>query len=230
MKKTMGITGLLACLALLSGVSQLTQAAFLMSLEDTTSSGSAVTITDNGSGDSNATADQIQFSGSVGNFVSNVSTGLFTSASDRLDLSTLATTGGAGGTLEVRITRTGLTSPAGLYRYIGFFGGSLASPGTVGYKAWIDTTDTAFGMETQLGDISDTATGGFSLASIDGMAAIASGVPYSLTLLATVTLGVDSQASFDAGLSRAVPEPATAWLFALGLLGLLRRRLQRTKG
>lgn len=105
-----------------------------------------------------------------------------------------------------------------MYQYIGALGGALN--GSVGYKAWVDTTDSAFGTETLLGDVSDNVAGGFSLDAINGQAWIASGVPYSLTLFATMTLGAGQMGSLDASLTE-VPVPAAVWLFGSGLLGLL---------
>jgi len=209
---------LLIGILLLFGLSQAAQAAFIMTVEDTTTPGSLLTISDNGLGDFNPTNDNIVFIGAVGNFSFNLDVGLYNTDPNRLHLTTTAQTiGTPGGTLEVAITKTGLTNPTALYQYVGALGGVLN--GSIGYKAFVDTTNTAFGMETLLGDISDTVSGGFSLAAINGGAAITSGVPYSLTLLATLTMGAGSTASFDAGLTE-VPVPAAVWLFGSGLLGL----------
>ncbi|WP_419585345.1 hypothetical protein [Thiolapillus sp.] len=209
---------ILACMLVMLGMGQTAQAAFMMTVEDTTAAGSALTISDNGAGDGSALTDAIVFSGAVGNFMLNVNVGAFDTDPNRLHLTTFGWTGLSGGTLEVAITKTGLTNAAALYQYIGALGGALN--GSVGYKAWVDTTDSAFGTETLLGDVSDNVAGGFSLDAINGQAWIASGVPYSLTLFATMTLGAGQMGSLDASLTE-VPVPAAVWLFGSGLLGLL---------
>ena len=215
--KMLKMEKLLAGMCLMLGMTQAAQAAFMMTVEDTTYAGSALTISDNGSGDSSALTDAIVFNDAVGNFVLNVNVGAFETDPNRLHLTTFGMTAATGGTLEVAITKTGLTNAAALYQYIGELGGALN--GSVGYQAWVDTTNTAFGTGTLLGDISDTVSGGFSLASINGNAAIASGVPYSLTLFATMTLDAAQMGSLDASLTE-VPVPAAVWLFGSGLLGL----------
>jgi len=219
--KMLKMEKLLAGMCLMLGMTQAAQAAFMMTVEDASilpAGSSKVTISDNGTGDFSALTDKIVFVGAVGNFDLSVNTGIFGTDPNRLHLSIVGNTSlTSGGTLEVAITKTGLTNATALYQYVGALGGALN--GSVGYRAWVDTTNTAFGTETLLGDISDTVSKGFSLASINGAAAITSGVPYSLTLLATMAVGANQAGSLDASLTE-VPVPAAVWLFGSGLLGL----------
>ena len=68
---------ILACMLVMLGMGQTAQAAFMMTVEDTTVAGSALTISDNGAGDGSALTDAIVFSGAVGNFMLNVNVGAF---------------------------------------------------------------------------------------------------------------------------------------------------------
>jgi len=196
------------------------------------SQGHTVTVTDNGAGDSSADDGLVLFYGSLPGWNINITSGfskpLLGSASEPiLDLASanFSSYGGASA-LEIWLTDTDF-APAPSAPTMAGIGGT--TDGTVTYRAYYDSTNTAFGTGNLLADMSFSdwafsGSAGGSLAALN---------PFSLTLYVSIlhNSALPSRiTSFDASVK--VPEPTTLALFAAGLLAIgfvARRRLAQAK-
>jgi hypothetical protein len=184
---------------------------------------SQLDIADGSALDANSLEGSITYLGSFGTFNLNVSTGtskpLIGSATEpRLDLNSVNLSGTAG-SLSILLTDTDFLGPVGDIGVSSYIGG--ATDGTVDFSTYLDDSNTAFGMDSLLTDL--TLTGNpfsgseFASLSADG--------PYSLTIATTINHeGGTSITSFNAGV--AVPEPGSLALLFSGLVALVlvRRR------
>lgn len=191
-------------------------ALLMLSLDDGLGNTASVTDTD---GDGLLT-----FTGSLGSWLANVSTGvanpLIGSPSiNALDLASVNVSGGEG-TLTIMLTNTGYDGSASRTSYLTGVGGT--TDGDVMFQSYIDTTNTAFGMGTLLNDTGIMS--GIAFSSSNGGSVMTSDL-YSLTTVATLSLsGVGDLTSFDYTIK--VPEATSLTLFGIGLFGLafIRRR------
>jgi len=183
-------------------------AAFVLTIDDLATGGTEVTELD---GDADGV---ITYSGAIGVFSVNVTTGVSKPAitgPQLLHLDNISVSGGAGN-LVISLTDTGYTgSPPGL---TGLFGGTTI--GTVDFDFLSDDANAQFGG-TSFFDPPVTPTGAFS-GSGTGTPTLTG--PYSLTIVAAISHSGSGVTSFDAEI-RAIPVPAAAWLFGSGLLGLV---------
>ncbi len=83
------------------------------------------TVTDNGAGDLNASTGVITYSGGAANFNVAVNTGISTS-SPLIDLSNVLATSTGSGSIIIKLTSTGLTSPVGGQNWLSQFTGSYS--------------------------------------------------------------------------------------------------------
>lgn len=209
-----------ACLAAFL-ISPTANAAFVMMLEDIENGGSA-TIYDGSGNDLNGVNGTITFSGVVGAFTINVTTGVSKPSigPGRLDLNSINVSSGEGGTLVVRISDTDFNGPATL-DYNAAYGGTTDQE--VAFNFYHDP------LNNELGG-NNFASGGFISSGSEDTAfagnlsgAISAASPYALTIEAIITHGSGNLAtSFNAGVSPGaeVPIPAAAWLFGSALLAM----------
>jgi hypothetical protein len=160
--------------------------------------------------DINPLAGVVTFSGNIGNFIVNVTTGLSKPViGQRLDLNSVQVTSGAGGgTMTLQVTDTGFTlSPGGLKLALGG-----TTDGSVSFSGAGDAGNAEFGAGP------GPALGPFGPGAFSGtvIAAGAGTAPYSMTLTAVIVHGTGDSTSFDAELSP-VPEPSSLVLVATGL-------------
>ena len=199
------------------GTALTANAALMLRLDDLTTAGFDVTVTDQGVGDMSTTAGVILFSGPVGSFFINVSTGvnnttLGTALIPSMDLNSInLTNGSGGGLLDVYLTDTGFTALGPALMAIGG-----VTAGKVTYSAWADASNVAFATGNPLG-ILGPFSGAFS--GTMGMVGLAaSSTPYSLTQRVSIVHTAAGATSFNATL--VVPEPGTLVLLGLALVGV----------
>jgi hypothetical protein len=188
---------------------------------------SSVTVTDGGVGDVCAAVDCVTFSGALGNYLINVSTGIgMQSTNPFLDLNSVnVTTQGNAGLLTIAMSSNGYTVPAPQFSFQ--VGGTSSLGGASSFAAYGGNSNTLFDTSQLLGSLSFPSSP-YSGTTTSSVGATAN--PYSLTVVAQLNGITPGSASFDAAIDM-VPEPATMSLLGATLLlaaGGLRRKLRNT--
>lgn len=183
-----------------------------------------VSVADGSGSDLSATPGVVVFSGSVGVFDVNVTTGLSypllgSLNAPVLDLNSVNVSSGGTGTLTVKLTSTDYTGPTSNATGTLFFGGT--TNGSIEVETFTDLGNAAFGTGSSVNDLGPYTTGAFS--GVDSDAAPTDGF-YSASIIATIVHDNPSDVtSFDAEY-RIVPEPGSFALLALGGALIARRR------
>ena len=195
-----------------------------------TNGATSVTLTDGGAGDVCAAVDCVAFSGVIGNYNVNVSTGLAQNGvNPYLDLNTLNRTSVSGaGLLTISTSANNFTAAAPQFSFQ--VGGTSSLNGAASFSAYGGNSNALFDISQQLGSTLTFGAGVSPFAGTTSSGGIgASTNPYSLTIVAAVTGVNPGVISFDAALD-AVPEPATMALLGAVLLFTasgLRRKFHR---
>jgi hypothetical protein len=205
-------------------------------------SGSTDTLCDNNidftgcthnASDQNSSLGAIVFIGSVGNWTTNVTSGLgppTLGLPGLLDLTNVSMSTASGGSpMNLLLTVTGMTgSIASVLNSIG--GTNSVAGTTITITSWLSSANTAFCHTAACGTQMTTQTlSGLSWNSTVAGNNTTPGGPYSVTLAITIdSHGQADLTSFDDYLS--IPEPATLSILGAGLLALgtgLRKKLLR---
>lgn len=191
-----------------------------------TSGVSTVTCFDAAVCDTNPAAGAVTFSGVVGTFDVNVTTGvsypvLGSPAVPWIDMNTVNVTSSGPGTLEVLASQTDYTGVIGGSHFHG--GGTQTNMSSV-HEVYLDNSNTQFGLATLIDSHPAPASGAFSFDNHpadpgeDGL--------YSLTLRGFLTAGSGTATTSFNHEYFVAPEPTWGLLLgpALGLVGLMGRR------
>ena len=195
-----------------------------------TNGASSVTLTDGGAGDVCGAVNCVTFSGALGNYIVNVSTGLANNGINPfLDLNSInLAPGGNAGLLTISTSANNYTAPAPQFSFQ--VGGTSSLNGSLSFSAYGGNNNTLFSTSQQLGSTLTFGPGVSPFAGSTNSGGIgATANPYSLTIVANLNGVTAGAVSFDAALD-AVPEPATMALLGAVLLFTasgLRRKFHR---
>jgi hypothetical protein len=205
------------------------RASLVLKLDD--GLGHSIQVTDGGLKDACAEANCVTYSGALGGWNINVSTGVSKDASapTLLDLNTYNHhNAGTNSTLKLSLSDNFFTTfGSGMQLSVG---GTLGSGGRMTVAAYGGSSNTLFDTSHQLGSTLTFSSGPYT-SVVDGITAGLRGPadPYSLTILTTLTFGtVAGAGSSDAAID-AVPEPASVALtgtLLLGMTAVLRKRFR----
>jgi PEP-CTERM motif len=190
-----------------------------------TNGASTATVTDGGAGDVCAAVNCVTFSGSLGNYIINVSTGIAQQGNNPfLDLNSVnVAIAGNAGLLTIAMSSNDFTTSAQQFQFQ--VGGTSSLGGASSFAAYGGNSNTLFDTSHLIGSLS------FPSSPYSGTTSPVTGTtanPYSLTIVAQLNGITAGSASFDAALDM-VPEPATMALLGVTLLlvaGGLRRKLR----
>ncbi|MDD2900211.1 MAG: PEP-CTERM sorting domain-containing protein [Desulfuromonadaceae bacterium] len=180
-----------------------------------TGAASPVTILDGGSGDISSTTGIVAWAGNLGNFMFNIAAGstapaIGSAADPQMHLTGYANSGASAGTFTVKFSSTDF-GPMG-NGLNGFISAMNGAGGVQSLDVFYDAGNALFATTTQIANINTINT-------FDIYNGIPASNPFSLTMIATMTVNPYSAASFDNTVAP-VPEPGTMMLLGMGMLGM----------
>jgi hypothetical protein len=227
--KILGICALALALAAAPGMAR---ADFELLLYDNL--GNSALVHDNGAGDSNPLTGAITFSGSIGNFVVNVTTGTSKPLiggpnNAQMDLNSINVTSTSGGTMTIVLADTSFTSPSGPATLTSSVGGTLSTgANSMTFQSWMNNSNLSPLPNTTFvlppGSISPGQLGPFSPVAFSGSSStsVTTSGNFSIFSEAVLTMAASSNTSFDGEASVVSPAPAALLIALTGLpvLGL----------
>ena len=189
---------------------------------------STVTVSDQGAGDLDANTGAIVYSGSIGTFTINVTTGitkpvLGSASQPMLDLNSIVVTGAAAGSLTIKFSDTDFITGGPSVDFGTAVGGVTA--GSVAFDYFASTTNTNFAADVSIAS-SGSLSGPFVFSDMN-TAALAG--LYSLTTVATIVHTAGGQASSFNMTFEQVPEAPFAPSLLLGALLVAGRAAYRRR-
>ena len=179
--------------------------------------------------DENSGQGMVTWTGSVGNFGINITSGItkpaIGSATDpQMEIISFDATylGSGGGTLNVKFSEIDFTSPATEWR--SSIGGT--TDGTVSIETFLDNTNTLFAEGTLLASLGPYSAASFS-ETFDNNLTTSPSSPYSLTTHVTITHAIANETTNFGTKLTTIPDPAAVFLLGsaclIGFSGLQRK-------
>jgi hypothetical protein len=215
----------IAIVGLVVGVMHSAEASFQLKL--TTGGGSSITITDDVFGDSAwGVAGVIAYSGVLGNFNVNVTTGVskpFLSASTpTLTINSLNATSSTADSLTIILTDTGFAGSPTTFETL--ISGTLISPlapSRLTARSFLDDADVEFATTTSLGNVGPlSGPNAINVVNGSALGSASPTGPFSMTLSTTIEHnGAGSTTGFSATV-HSVPESSASLCLGMALFGL----------